>query len=78
MNTATDVDSAMNQLQASTGATAEETERYRQVMELSLIHIYGVLIDEDSGEEYPAEIHWFQEETVGKVKFKVKRWLDES
>lgn len=38
----------------------------------------GVLIDEDSGEEYLAEIHWFQEETVGKVKFKVKRWLDES
>ena len=30
---ATDIDSAMNQLQASTGATAEETEKYRQVME---------------------------------------------
>lgn len=29
------------------------------------------------GEERPAEVHWFQEETVGKVKFKVKRWIDE-
>lgn len=29
------------------------------------------------GEERPAEVHWFQEETVGKVKFKVKRWYDE-
>lgn len=37
----------------------------------------GVLLDEVTGEEYPAEVHWFQEETVGKVKFKVKEWLDE-
>lgn len=29
-------------------------------------------------EETAAEVHWFQEETVGKVKFKVKRWKDES
>lgn len=28
------------------------------------------------GEERPAEVHWFQEESVGKVKFKVKRWED--
>lgn len=37
---------------------------------------YGVIdcLDEDR----PAEVHWFQEETIGKVKFKVKRWLDES
>ncbi|HBY70744.1 minor capsid protein [Blautia liquoris] len=38
----------------------------------------GILVGEDTGEEYPAEVHWFQEESVGKVKFKVKRWLDES
>ncbi|WP_333813925.1 minor capsid protein, partial [Muricomes intestini] len=38
----------------------------------------GVLVGEDTEEEYPAEVHWFQEESVGKVKFKVKRWLDES
>lgn len=28
------------------------------------------------GEELDAEVHWFQEETVGKVKFKVKKWLE--
>ncbi len=37
----------------------------------------GILVDDLTGEEYPAEVHWFQEESVGKVKFKVKRWLDE-
>ena len=37
----------------------------------------GILLDDMTGEEYPAEVHWFQEESVGKVKFKVKRWLDE-
>ena len=29
------------------------------------------------GEERPAEVHWFEEETVGRVKFKIKRWEDE-
>lgn len=29
------------------------------------------------GEARKAEVHWFQEETVGKVKFKVKEWYDE-
>lgn len=38
---------------------------------------FGVLLDAETGEEYQAEVHWFQEETVGKVKFKVKRWLDD-
>lgn len=28
------------------------------------------------GEETRAEVHWFQEESVGKVKFKVKEWLE--
>lgn len=37
---------------------------------------FGVLNVE--GEEELAEIHWFQEETVGKVKFFVKKWLNES
>lgn len=37
----------------------------------------GILLDPVTGEECPAEVHWFQEKTVGKVKFKVKRWLDE-
>lgn len=29
------------------------------------------------GDEVKAEVHWFQEETVGKVKFKIKRWIYE-
>ena len=29
------------------------------------------------GEDRKAEVHWFQEETVGRVKFKVKEWEDE-
>lgn len=37
----------------------------------------GTLLDPVTGAEYPAEVHWFQEETVGKVIFKVKKWLDE-
>ena len=41
VNTAVDIDSAMNQLQASTGATAEETEKYRQVMESVYKNNYG-------------------------------------
>lgn len=36
---------------------------------------YGVLVDQETGEEFNAEVHWFQEETVGKVKFKLKREL---
>lgn len=39
-------------------------------------HSKGVATLDYYGEEAPAEVHWFQEETVGKVKFKVKRWLD--
>lgn len=38
---ATDIDSAMNQLQASTGATAEETEKYRKVLENVYKNNYG-------------------------------------
>lgn len=37
----------------------------------------GVLVDKETGEEFKAEVHWFQEETVGKVKFKVKRRVDD-
>lgn len=38
----------------------------------------GVGIINDDGEEVKAEVHWFQEESIGKVKIKVKEWLDES
>lgn len=41
-------------------------------------HCKGDGIIDYYGEERPAEVHWFQEETVGKVKFKIKRWKDES
>ena len=40
-------------------------------------HCKGDGVIDYYGEERPAEVHWFQEETVGKVKFKIKRWLDE-
>lgn len=41
VSAATDIDTAMNQLQASTGATAEESEKYRQVMEAIYKNNYG-------------------------------------
>lgn len=40
-------------------------------------HAKGVGTLDVDGEEIRAEVHWFQEETVGKVKFKVKEWLDD-
>lgn len=40
-------------------------------------HCKGRGILDCDGEERPAEVHWFQEESVGKHKFKVKKWLDE-
>lgn len=39
-------------------------------------HSKGHGIIDYYGEERPAEVHWFQEETVGKHKFKIKRWED--
>lgn len=41
VGSANDIDSAMNQLKASTGATAEETEKYRNVMEKVYNNNYG-------------------------------------
>lgn len=41
VGSAMDVDSAMNQLQASTGATADQTEKYRKVMEDVYNNNYG-------------------------------------
>lgn len=40
-------------------------------------HCKGNGVIDFEGEERKAEVHWFQEENVGKVKFKVKRWIDE-
>lgn len=40
-------------------------------------HCKGHGIIDYYGEERAAEVHWFQEETIGKVKFKIKRWEDE-
>ncbi len=39
-------------------------------------HAKGVGVLDYCGEELRAEVHWFQEESVGKVKFKVKEWLE--
>ncbi len=41
-------------------------------------HVKGNGVIDFYGEERKAEVHWFQEKSVGKHKFKVKRWLDES
>lgn len=39
-------------------------------------HAKGIGVLDYHGEERTAEVHWFQEQSVGKVKFKVKEWLD--
>ena len=39
-------------------------------------HCKGIGTLDVDGEEVRAEVHWFQEETVGKVKFKVKAWME--
>ena len=39
-------------------------------------HAKGIGTLDYHGEEVVAEVHWFQEESVGKVKFKVKEWLE--
>ena len=41
-------------------------------------HCKGDGVIDYYGEERAAEVHWFQEETVGKLKFRIKRWKDES
>lgn len=40
-------------------------------------HCKGKGIIDYYGEERLAEIHWFQEKTVGKHKFKIKHWLED-
>ena len=39
-------------------------------------HVKGIGTLDYYGEERVAEVHWFQEKTVGRHKFKVKRWVD--
>ena len=41
-------------------------------------HCKGLGMIDYYGEERQAEVHWFQEVSVGKIKFKIKRWFDES
>ena len=41
-------------------------------------HCKGHGIIDYYGEERPAEVHWFQEKTAGRHKFKIKKWEDES
>ncbi len=40
-------------------------------------HCKGFGILDCDGKDREAEIHWFQESSVGKHRFKVKEWLDE-
>ena len=39
-------------------------------------HCKGIGTIDYDGEDVDAEVHWFQEPTVGKHKFKVKKWLE--
>jgi len=39
-------------------------------------HAKGIGTINFFGEERLAEVHWFEEISVGKAKFKIKRWLD--
>lgn len=39
-------------------------------------HCKGIGIIDFYGEDREAEVHWFQEKTVGKHKFKIKKWLE--
>lgn len=39
-------------------------------------HAKGIGTLDYYGEDIKAEVHWFQEESVGKVKFKVKEWKE--
>lgn len=39
-------------------------------------HVKGIGTLKFHGEALSAEVHWFQEESVGKVKFKLKEWLE--
>ena len=40
-------------------------------------HCKGIGHIDVDGEDVKAEVHWFQEETVGKHKFKIKKWVDD-
>ena len=39
-------------------------------------HVKGIGTIDYYGEPIKAEVHWFQEETVGKHKFKIKWWFE--
>ncbi len=39
-------------------------------------HVKGFGVIDDDGENVKAEVHWFQEQSVGQVKHKIKRWLE--
>ena len=39
-------------------------------------HAKGIGTLDYHGEEIKAEVHWLQEESIGKVKFKVKDWKE--
>ena len=49
--------------------TGGNPDNWQHVKAIGYIDFYG--------EERMAEVHWFQEETVGKHKFKIKKWIDE-
>lgn len=52
------------------------TEQYGGVAE-KWQHCKGSALLDCEGEYRRAEVHWFQQDGIGKIKFKVKRWEDE-
>lgn len=39
-------------------------------------HAKGIGIIDFYGENRKAEVHWFQADGIGRIKFKIKRWLE--
>ena len=39
-------------------------------------HVKGEGVIDDDGEDVRAEVYWFQEESVGQVKHRIKKWLE--
>ena len=59
--------------------------RYGKIYEARVLQKGWFGVVDETNEEYAyvdgkdmeAEVHWFQEPSVGKHRFKVKKWLDD-
>ena len=57
-------------------ATIDGLNREFKINSTKWKHRKGIANVTDGSEEYVAEVHWFEEDSVGKAKFKIKRWID--